>query len=91
MEERVTYIERDSNGMISGPAVVHPGNSERSFMGEVGELMNEVDQLVADNGGAAQLDEDARQIVDAALAVGFDYGVEWALANPEAAKAGMAR
>jgi hypothetical protein len=87
----VSYIERDEQGRINGPAIIHPENTERSFLGEIGELMNEVDQLVQDHGGSAQLDEDTRQIVDAALGVGFDYGVEWALANPEAARAGTAR
>jgi hypothetical protein len=91
MEPFVTYVQRDSTGRITGPAVIHPENTERSFTGEINELMNEVDQLVGDHGGSPKLDEDARQIVDAALGVGFDYGVEWALANPEEAKKGTAR
>jgi hypothetical protein len=78
----MTYVLRDESGRINGPQVVHPENPQRSFIGELEELLSEVDLLVQDHGGSPKLDEDARQIVDAAIAVGFDYGVEWARANP---------
>ncbi len=79
----MTHVQRDAKGQINGPRVTLPTHPDRTFVGEVHELMSEVDLLVAAHGGSAKLDEDARQIVDAALGVGFDYGVEFGRAEKD--------
>ena len=73
----MSHVQRDSTGKINGPVVSLTEDPGRTFVGEVHELMNEVDALVASFGESSELDEDLRRIVDAAIGVGFDYGVEY--------------
>ncbi len=73
----MTHVQRDSKGLINGPRVSLPEEPDRTFIGEAHELLKEVDLLVSSRGLSAEVDDDIRRMVDAALGVGFDYGVEF--------------
>jgi hypothetical protein len=72
-----THVERDAHGFVNGPAVSLPDLPNRSFVGEVHELLQDVDALAADEKLSKKVDVEIRRIVDVALAVGFDYGAEY--------------
>jgi hypothetical protein len=73
----MTHVQRDTKGLINGPQVTLPEDPGRTFVGEAHELLKEVDLLISTRGLNAEVEDDVRRMVDAALGVGFDYGVEF--------------
>lgn len=73
----MTHVQRDTRGLINGPRVSLPEEPDRTFVGEAHELLTEVDLLVSSRGLSSEVEDDIRRMVDAALGVGFDYGVEF--------------
>jgi hypothetical protein len=73
----VTHVQRDANGLINGPQVHLPEAPDRTFIGEAHELLEELHLLLTDASVNPEVDEGLRRIVDVALGVGFDYGVEF--------------
>jgi len=72
-----TQVHRDSNGEINGPAVHLPGKPDRTFVGEVHELIRDLDVVVSTHGASEEMERDLRRILDAAIGVGFDYGTAY--------------
>jgi hypothetical protein len=69
-----SHVQRDDEGFVTGPEVSLAEHPDRTFVGEVQELLREVDLLVENDGLSEAVDKEIRRIVDVAVAVGFDYG-----------------
>lgn len=72
-----TYVRRDATGKINGPHISLPEDPNRTFVGEVHELMKDLDVLREQHEITTEAEEWLMRIVDAALGVGFDYGVAY--------------
>jgi hypothetical protein len=70
-----TQVLRDATGKINGPHISLPEDPNRTFVGEVHELMKEIDLLRENHEITSEVEEGLLRIVDAAVGVGFDYGV----------------
>lgn len=72
-----THVLRDATGKINGPNVSLPEDPNRTFVGEVHELMKELDLLREDHEITSAVEQGLMRIIDAAVGVGFDYGVAY--------------
>jgi hypothetical protein len=78
-----SHVQRNASGFVTGPDVSLAEHPERNFVGEVQELLKEVDLLVQNDGLPNAVDEEIRRIVDVAIAVGFDYGETYGRTRPQ--------
>ncbi|HRC62907.1 MAG: hypothetical protein K1X87_03025 [Dehalococcoidia bacterium] len=72
-----TYVRRDATGKINGPHISLPEDPNRTFVGEVHEVLKEIDLLRESHDITVEVEEWLMRIVDAAVGVGFDYGVAY--------------
>lgn len=85
MAAKSSHIEYDDEGTIVGPGISLPGHPGTSFPGEVAVLLDDLELLLANYEVTDDEDEGLRHIVNVALGVGFDYGVEYGRSGVAAA------